>query len=139
MDRPKCQCMPTCRMPATDGQPFNITHDARPERQAERSRIMSERASAGGKQFHKNHQAADSDPDSIDLGTVDGRRDAINRSARQVMAAGGDASKAAGAIATLIKTAMELDRIAALEDENRELRAIIESNPDLKRKLKAVP
>jgi hypothetical protein len=135
--RAKCQCSNSCNFTA-DESGYYLLHD--PNRQDERARILTERAIAGGKAHGANRKAAAADEAaSVDLRTIEGRRDAINRAARRVFDAGVDPAKLAAAIATLIKAALETDRVAVLEDENKELRAIIESHPELKRKLRAVP
>lgn len=38
--RPRCACRPTCTFRAAEGHPFHLTHDPRPERQAERAELM---------------------------------------------------------------------------------------------------
>jgi hypothetical protein len=140
-DRQHCQCAPGCQLLAELDQPYAITHDARPERQAERRRVMAERGTLGGLRGGENRRAvAAEDAEAADLSSTQGRRDALNRACRRVFASSVDPAKLANAIAGLIRAALEVDRVGELEQENRELRQLLlEKHPELRTRLRSVP
>lgn len=139
--RQHCQCKAGCPLMAELGEPYNVTHDPRPERQAARKCEMARRGVEGGKRYGENRQAAAADDAAaVDLSSTPGRRDALNRATRRVFASGVDPAKLANAIAALVKAALEVDRVAEIEVENRELRQLLhEKHPELRTRLRSMP
>lgn len=140
-DRQRCQCTPTCRMTAADGEPFHLSHDSRPERAEERRQMLAERGRAGARKMTANRQAARASVAvKLSVRTVDGQLETLDTLLRNLLRSKLDAANVAKAGAALVKVAREVISASELEAENRDLKALIaEKHPELKKMLKAVP
>lgn len=135
----KCACKPTCRFKADPGHAYFLSHDPTSERQEERQRMMAERGRAGRAQVETHRQAArEESAVKLSVRTIEGQLATLDILLRNLMRAKLDAAKVAAAGGQLVKIAREVLASAELEQENRDLKKLIDEKfPDLRRQLKA--
>lgn len=113
-----------------------LAHD--PERAEERSRVMAERGRAGADKRLGNLQAARDDvAATLGLRSDDEQLTALETALRNLMRSQLDAAKVAAAVATLVKVAREVIH-GGLEDKADRLAKLLESNPELAKRLQVV-
>lgn len=139
--KPKCECKPGCNFAATEGEPYFIMHDPRPERQAARSEEALRRSRAGVEQRLENRSSErDELVARIKLDTLEGQLAALNQMLGDVLRSNMDAAKRAIAVVNLVKAAREVIATSQIEQENKDLKKLIDEKfPELRKHLKAVP
>lgn len=133
-----CQCKPSCRFGAAEGEPFHLSHDPRPEKQEERRAMLAERSRRGGAKTQENERRRKRK--TCSLRSTDDILTELEQTLIAVDNSAGEVVGKASAKVKLIAEARATLKAAELENENRELRALLlERHPELKKQLKAVP
>jgi hypothetical protein len=131
----RCQCSPTCKFTAAPGEPYFLSHDPRPERQAERSAAMAARGRSGGA---KTQAAARARKRSVcSLRTVADLLAELERALLLAEDSGGDKIARANAITKIVTSAHDI--LSRDTERNAErLAKLLADNPHLARHLQAV-
>jgi len=127
-----CQCSPTCRFMAVDGEPYHLSHDPRPEKREERSRALAERGRAG--QQKQMERSAARRRAKVPLSTAAEIREFLEKLAALAEGSGADvvARVKAGVQAAQAAAALLKDE---LEKQAKEIAELLERYPQLAKRL----